>query len=104
MPGMLTPEALARLRGAGGAGFDRLFLEGMIHHHEGALVMVADLLATDGAGQEPEIFQFASHVESDQRIEIARMRQLLRAISPPQDQTDGDPGKGPHSRQTQESR
>jgi uncharacterized protein (DUF305 family) len=79
MPGMLDAAAMARLRAATGAEFDRLFLEGMIRHHEGALIMVAELLATDGAAQEPEIFQFASHVESDQRIEIERMRRLLEA-------------------------
>jgi uncharacterized protein (DUF305 family) len=68
---------MARLRAATGPDFDRLFLEFMIHHHEGALVMVAELMATDGAGQDSEIFQFASHVDGDQRIEIARMRRML---------------------------
>jgi uncharacterized protein (DUF305 family) len=77
MPGMLTDEELARLAGATGAEFQRLFLEFMIRHHEGALVMVADLFSTDGAGQEAELFQFASHVDSDQRAEIARMRGML---------------------------
>lgn len=77
MPGMLGAHEMRRLREARGEEFDRLFLESMIRHHEGALVMVAELLATDGAGQEPEIFQFASHVDSDQRIEIARMRRML---------------------------
>jgi uncharacterized protein (DUF305 family) len=79
MHGLQDAEAMARLRESTGAEFDRLFLEAMIRHHEGALVMVAELLATDGAGQEAEIFQFASHVESDQRIEIERMRQMLEA-------------------------
>jgi uncharacterized protein (DUF305 family) len=77
MPGMLTSQELARLRAARGDEFDRLFLKFMIHHHEGALVMVDALFATDGAGQESEIYQFASHVESDQRVEIARMRSML---------------------------
>jgi uncharacterized protein (DUF305 family) len=77
MPGMLGAEDMARLRAARGAEFDRLFLEFMIFHHEGALIMVAELMSTDGAAQESEIFQFASHVDSDQRIEIARMRQML---------------------------
>lgn len=80
MPGMLTAEQLTRLAAAGGAEFDRLFLEYMIFHHEGALVMVAELLAAEGAAQEAEIHQFASHVESDQRIEIERMRRMLNAI------------------------
>lgn len=79
MPGMLTAEELARLRASRAADFDRLFLESMIHHHEGALVMVDELFRTDGAGQESEVFQFATHVDSDQQIEIGRMRQMLDA-------------------------
>jgi uncharacterized protein (DUF305 family) len=79
MPGMLTPEQLADLAKANGSEFDRLFLQDMIRHHEGALVMVRDLLATNGAAQESEVFQFASDIEADQRAEIARMRALLAA-------------------------
>ncbi len=81
MPGMLTEEEMARLSAARGSEFDRLFLELMIHHHEGALVMVDDLFTTDGAGQETEIFLFASHVDTDQRAEIARMRSMLNATT-----------------------
>jgi uncharacterized protein (DUF305 family) len=77
MPGMLMPQEMDRLRAASGAEFDRLFLEYMIRHHEGALAMVAELFATPGAGQEPELFSMASEVDSDQRMEIARMRAML---------------------------
>ena len=76
MPGMLTEEELARLAGATGDEFDRLFLEYMIRHHEGALVMVADLFSS-GGGQEAEVFRIASNVDADQRAEIARMRGML---------------------------
>lgn len=79
MPGMITGEEMARLAAATGAEFDRLLLEFMIRHHEGALVMVSDLFTRQGAGQEGEIFQFASHVAGDQQIEIARMRRMLRS-------------------------
>ena len=78
MPGMLTAEEMARLSAAKGQEFDRLFLGGMIKHHEGALVMVTDLFATPGAGQESDIFAFASDVDADQRMEIERMRGLLK--------------------------
>ena len=78
MPGMATASELARLADARGAEFDRLFLEYMIRHHEGALRMVADLLATPGAAQQSEIFQLANDVDADQRAEIARMRTLQR--------------------------
>lgn len=80
MPGMLSPEQLAQLGATSGAAFDRLFLEDMIHHHEGALKMVTELFAVPGAGQDPEIFRFAADVDADQRAEIARMRALLSAI------------------------
>ncbi len=80
MPGMLSADAMAALERATGAEFDRLFLGGMIRHHEGAIVMVAQLFATPGAGQESMIFGFASDVDSDQRAEIARMRRLLSAL------------------------
>ncbi len=78
MPGMLTPPELAQLAAASGRAFDQLFLTFMIRHHEGAIVMVARLFATNGAAQDPEIYRFASDVDADQRSEIARMRTLLR--------------------------
>lgn len=80
MPGMLTPAQMAQLAAAEGPAFDRLFLEGMIQHHGGALTMVKDLFATSGAGQEPDMFAFASDVEADQSMEIARMRAMLKEI------------------------
>lgn len=80
MAGMLSPAELDALADAEGEEFDRLFLQGMIYHHEGALDMVRDLLATPRAAQEAELFEFVSHVDSDQRMEIVRMIQLLRSI------------------------
>ena len=72
MLGMLTDEQLAQLKNATGADFDQLFLQSMIYHHEGALLMVDELL-TGGLGcQEPGIFQLAQHIDSDQRIERDR--------------------------------
>jgi uncharacterized protein (DUF305 family) len=76
---MLTPEQMAELAAAKGPEFDRLFLRDMIQHHEGALVMVRDLLATNGAAQEPETFQFSADIDAGQRAEIARMRAMLAA-------------------------
>jgi uncharacterized protein (DUF305 family) len=77
MPGMLTPDQMARLTAATDTTFDRLFLELMIQHHEGALVMVADLLDTQGALQDSETFRFVADIDVDQRSEIRRMRTLL---------------------------
>ena len=81
MPGMLTEEEMAQLAASNGTEFDRLFLEGMIKHHGGALTMVQELFTTPGAGQEVEIFSFASDVDSDQRMEIDRMGAMLNAIA-----------------------
>ena len=79
MPGMLSDDEMARLTAASGPAFDRLFLEYMIRHHEGALKMVADYLATPGAAGDAEVFQFASDIDADQRAEIRRMRSLPEA-------------------------
>ena len=77
MPGMLTAEQMRQLEAAEGVHFERLFLELMIQHHTGALMMVGELFSTPGAGQETTINFFASEVDSDQTIEIQRMRQML---------------------------
>jgi uncharacterized protein (DUF305 family) len=76
MPGMVSPDKLARLAAADGRAFDRRFLDYMIRHHRGALTMVSRLLAANG-GAEPEIGAFTRHVEADQDIEIGRMQELL---------------------------
>ncbi|HUG28625.1 MAG TPA: DUF305 domain-containing protein [Gemmatimonadales bacterium] len=77
MPGMLTTADIARLAAARNTAFDRLFIEYMIRHHQGALTMVTDLFKAPDGGQEPELYQFAAHVEADQQMEIERMRRLL---------------------------
>jgi len=77
MPGMLSPGQMEALRNAKGAEFDRLFLTGMIQHHGGALIMVKDLFDTAGAGQDAEIFNFASDVDNTQRAEIRIMQHML---------------------------
>jgi len=80
MPGMLTPDQMAQLTAARGTEFDRLFLEFMIQHHEGALTMVKELMASPGAVQESAMFAFASDVEADQSAEITRMRRMRAAM------------------------
>ena len=78
MPGMLTPEQMDALRKANGAEFDHLFLTGMIQHHNGALTMVKDLFNTAGAGQDAEIFDFATDADNTQRAEIKIMEAMLK--------------------------
>lgn len=77
MPGMLTQEQMNALKKAKGAEFDRLFLQGMIQHHKGALVMVEELFNTAGAGQDSELFNFATEVDTGQRAEIRIMETML---------------------------
>ena len=77
MPGMLTRKQMIALKNAKGAEFDRLFLTGMIQHHTGALVMVKELFDTTGAGQDAELFNFATDVDSGQRAEIRIMQTML---------------------------
>lgn len=80
MPGMLTAEEMAALAAAKGKEFDRLFLQGMIKHHAGAITMVEELFKTPGAGQDGDIYAFASDVDADQRMEIDRMSLMLREL------------------------
>jgi len=77
MPGMLNAGQMEQLASATGQEFERLFLEFMIMHHEGALTMVQTLFNSSGAGQESLIFKFATDVDADQTIEIMRMRRML---------------------------
>ena len=77
MPGMLTPKQMDALGKAKGAEFDQLFLTGMIQHHGGALIMVKDLFDTAGAGQDAELFNFTTDIDSGQRAEIRIMQIML---------------------------
>jgi uncharacterized protein (DUF305 family) len=77
MPGMLTPAQMEALRKAKGAEFDHLFLIGMIQHHNGALTMVKDLFDTAGAGQDADLFNFATDADNTQRAEIKIMQTML---------------------------
>ena len=71
---------MERLTEAKGKTFDRLFLEFMIKHHAGALIMVDELFAAPGAGQDSEVFGFASDVVADQKAEIGRMGAMLEEL------------------------
>jgi len=68
---------MAALDKARGAEWDRLFLIGMIKHHEGAITMVDDLFASYGALQDDDVYKFASDIYADQSTEIERMQKML---------------------------
>lgn len=80
MPGMLTQAQLEELAGAKGPEFDRLFLEFMIEHHKGAVIMVDDLFAVDGAAADREMFDLASGIHAEQVTEIERMKWMLEEM------------------------
>jgi uncharacterized protein (DUF305 family) len=82
MPGMLTPEQMEALRKAKDGAFDQLFLSGMIQHHNGAVTMVKDLFDTAGAGQDAEVFDFATDADNAQRAEIRIMQTMMEKQTP----------------------
>src|SRR5262245_60076316 len=77
MPGRLNDEEMAALDRARGPDFDRLFLLGMIKHHQGAIDMVDVLFKSYGAAQDETVFKFASDVYADQSTEIRVMNEML---------------------------
>ena len=80
MPGMLSPAQMTALAAANGPDFDRLFLEGMIQHHKGALDMVEALLDDPEAAEDPMLSDFATSVTADQSAEILRMQSILSEL------------------------
>jgi uncharacterized protein (DUF305 family) len=78
MPGMATPEQMTELAGLSGEAFDRRFLQLMIAHHEGAVTMVANLLARSGSAYDPILYRFVNDVTNEQQAEINRMTALMR--------------------------
>ena len=80
MPGMLTDDQMRQLDQARGSSFDRLFLTGMIAHHQGAITMVRELLSHGDAGHDDTVFRFASDVEADQTAEIHKMILMLETV------------------------
>jgi uncharacterized protein (DUF305 family) len=80
MPGMLTDRQMVALDEAHGEAFDRLFLQFMIQHHQGAVTMVNELVAVPGAAREESVFKLASDIGADQAGEITRMQTMLRDL------------------------
>ena len=73
MDGMLSDDEMTELRDATGADFDRLFLIGMIKHHEGAIDMAQMVVGSENA----EVASLANSIITAQRAEIERMKVLL---------------------------
>jgi uncharacterized protein (DUF305 family) len=74
MGGMLSDEELAELSTAKGSAFDRLFLEGMIAHHESAI----DMLSMIKNSTNSEVKKLYADILSSQSAEIEAMKALLK--------------------------
>ena len=81
MAGMATPQQMEKLAASEGTDFDRLFLQLMITHHDGAVTMVEELLEQPGSAYDPVLFEFTNDVTNDQTAEIERMHGLLITLS-----------------------
>ena len=81
MAGMATPEQLKDLADSEGTDFDRRFLELMITHHEGAIIMVENLTSQPGSAYDPVLFDFTNDIINDQKAEIERMSSVLSTLS-----------------------
>jgi len=82
MPGMMSDEEMAALDKARGSDFDRLFLEGMIRHHGGAITMVDKLTGSTGAAQDDLVYKMSSDIYADQTTEIVFMEKMLTTVPP----------------------
>jgi uncharacterized protein (DUF305 family) len=81
MSGMATPEQMKELARLKGPDFDRMFLELMIEHHEGAVRMVDELLEQPGTAYDPVLLEFTTDAKNDQNAEIERMHAVLVGLS-----------------------
>jgi uncharacterized protein (DUF305 family) len=77
MPGMMTEQEMKDLMAASGTGFDRMFLQMMIRHHQGAIEMAN---TEQQQGQDPQAKQLAAKIASDQAAEIKEMQDLLTKL------------------------
>ena len=81
MAGMATPKQLNDLSNSKSTDFDRLFLQLMITHHDGALEMVEELKKYPGNAYDPILNEFVSDLVNDQGVEIERMNGILVGLS-----------------------
>jgi uncharacterized protein (DUF305 family) len=77
MPGMMSPEQMTQLSSATGTAFDRMFLQMMIAHHQGA---VTDAQREQSDGKNEQAKALASNIITTQTAEINQMQQLLQTI------------------------
>jgi uncharacterized protein (DUF305 family) len=82
MEGMATPAQMAALAAATGPEFERLFLERMIAHHDGAITMTEKLLKQPGSAYDPVLEAFTTDVSTEQKAEINRMTAVLLRLLP----------------------
>ena len=81
MMGMATPEQMNKLEASNSTDFDRLYLNLMIRHHDGAIDMVDRLNEFPGSAYDPQLYEFVTDLENDQAVEIERMNGILISLS-----------------------
>ena len=81
MMGMATPEQMQKLSQSDSTDFDRMYLNLMIKHHEGAIDMVDRLNEYPGSAYDPQLYEFVSDLTNDQGVEIERMNGILIDLS-----------------------
>ena len=81
MMGMATPEQMQQLSQSDSTDFDRMYLNLMIKHHEGAIDMVDRLNEYPGSAYDPQLYEFVSDLTNDQAVEIERMNGILIDLS-----------------------
>ncbi len=81
MMGMATPEQMMQLESSDSTDFDRLYLNLMIKHHDGAIDMVDRLNEFPGSAYDPQLYEFVTDLENDQAVEIERMNGILISLS-----------------------
>lgn len=81
MMGMATPEQMKKLEASNSTDFDRLYLNLMIRHHDGAIDMVDRLNEFPGSAYDPQLYEFVTDLENDQAVEIERMNGILISLS-----------------------
>ena len=81
MMGMASPEQMKQLDDSDATDFDRLYLNLMIRHHDGAIDMVERLNEFPGSAYDPQLYEFVTDLENDQGVEIERMNGILIGLS-----------------------
>ncbi len=77
MPGLMTPQQMTELTGLSGAAFDKMWLQMMVEHHQGAITMAGDELKN---GTNADAKKMAESIVTTQQAEITTMNGMLATM------------------------